>query len=590
MPVVLFIDDLQWIDEDTSEYIIDYFVKLNVHIVSSIRPSDATTSLKKAYANESLNPYKIELLLQAGIKLETEITTDIDTKKLELNTTHLQGLNKEILTELISKVIRVENNDRDRHALLAKTIIYELKNDNDKEKDEVNTLFAIETLNMLCDKKLYTSQKEEIAEFILTDIPLRFNPKIEDEDTENTLQSTFNLIKKSYEKAFEEIDANDDNSDSEFKQKFTLMAYAVLKERLKILEIYFSDHGNAAVNTLLFSSLLGTPFHSVIVKNILQRLSQTEEKLLQPLREYILEGTKEITLTEVHYEIIEEVYEILSRYVAFDNSYAYRHSLLNIFLEKQLEYQLGTVFTKEKQESRDELYKLILLEIKKEEIEQNFEIDETNKLDQLKYRYMLFLNQLKVNILEKAYANNPNMWSNDYTTVINNNMRFYYWIDNVERSIFEGERLLTILEQEEKFEKKYLLALSNLAMAHKNNNNIETALNLQKKAEDIIKNEHYYVSSDIHILILTNLATIYKYDNKLEEAIFYEEQAFELLDIQPSTQSKAHLNSYLRIISNLANSYIKTGESNNLNKAISLMDNANIIDQLYAEDKNYWIE
>ncbi len=57
---------------------------------------------------------------------------------------------------------------------------------------------------------------------------------------------------------------------------------------------------------------------------------------LNPLIEFIKQAN--CTLEGFHYDIIEEVYEILSRYSLFDNTYEYKHNLLEIFLEKQLKY------------------------------------------------------------------------------------------------------------------------------------------------------------------------------------------------------------------------------------------------------------
>jgi len=338
MPIVLFVDDLQWIDEDSSEYLIEHFIKqFNVHIVATIRPSDATTVLGKAVENMEQNKYKVALLKKVDIKIDEKTKSDINTDKLEFNATHLLGLDSLTLKALISQVIQ---GDETHQTTLAKTIIKELNND--KNKDEVNTLFAVETINMLCDAKLYTTQDKgsKIEQLILTDIPLRFNTELN--NFQESLEHTFKILHDKYKTAFEHINA--EQKETEFKQKFNLMAYAVLEERLKILKIYFSEHGEAAVNTLLFSSFLGTLFNSKIIKEILESLSKSNELLLKPLKNYILEEGKKISLTETHYEIIDEVYEILSRYTVFYNTYEHRHSLLSIFLDKQLEHHINTIF------------------------------------------------------------------------------------------------------------------------------------------------------------------------------------------------------------------------------------------------------
>ena len=330
MPIVLVIDDLQWLDEDSAEYILEYFIKrFNVHILATIRPSDAITMLSKVYKNSEQNPYIIALLKKVNIKLklEEEFLSKIDTSSIEFEATHLKGLNKETLTSLIAQVIK---GDKEHQEILAKTIIKQLNND--KTKDEVNTLFAVETINMLCDEKLYTMQEEKIEQLILTEIPLKFNAKIK--DFQKALEETFEMLDKKYKKAFEHIHWNQDNTE----QKFNLMAYAVLEERLNILNIYFQDYGDAAVNTLLFSSWMGVMFDSNIVKNILEAIANTDDILLQPLKKYVLRGETCITLKEEHFMIIEEVYEILIRYLEVNNFYRHSHHLLSIFLDKQLTY------------------------------------------------------------------------------------------------------------------------------------------------------------------------------------------------------------------------------------------------------------
>lgn len=137
MPIVLFVDDLQWIDDTSAEYILTHFVQnFNVHIVSTLRSSDGATTLSKALESRSLNEFKIALLNQTDIKVydkyknEIKIESNIDTSKIETNSRYLKGLDSTTLQGLISQVIQ---GAKEHQQILADTIIEQLTNDiNDK--------------------------------------------------------------------------------------------------------------------------------------------------------------------------------------------------------------------------------------------------------------------------------------------------------------------------------------------------------------------------------------------------------------------------------------------------------------------------
>ncbi|RLA71813.1 MAG: hypothetical protein DRG78_24715, partial [Epsilonproteobacteria bacterium] len=549
MPIVLFIDDLQWIDEDSSEYILQHFIKqFNTHIVATIRSGDANKSLSEAYKNSEQNPYKIAFLKKVDIKIETAIDSGINTKTIEHQSTHLLGLNTKTLQLLISQVI---TGDEAKHKTLATAIIKELNND--KNKDEVNTLFAVETINMLCDKKLYRDRIKDdniqikIEELIITDTKSRYNPEVKDFKT--SLETTFKILHDAYTKAFEHINA--EKGKTEFKQKFNLMAYAVLEERLKILKIYFGNHGNAAVNTLLFSSLLGTPFNSTIVKNVLESIENTKEELLQPLKEYILKDTKKTSLTEVHYEIIAEVYEILSRYIGFDNSYEYRHSLLNIFLNKQLEYQLNKIFINAKTESKDKMYELILHEIENEETEKSIYEKNKQDLNIQQYRNMCFYQNMEQNVLQVAYLNNKIMWAKEYT-----------------------------------------ISLHNLSLSYGDNNQTIEAIELAKKAISILK-ELYSIDSskwvEGYILSLNNLSNLYYVNKQIKESIDKAKIVYNILkNINKEYSSINTTGHYVQNLNRLALSYSDVDIKQALKFSIEAV---NITEKLYkTKDQKNWGE
>jgi len=589
IPIVLFIDDLQWIDEDSAEYILKHFIKqFNVHIVVSVRPSDATTMLSKIYTFKEQYPYSIALLTKVKINIyqdkgkteKIDIVSNIHTSDIDLHTIYLQGLNTKTLTSLISQVIR---GDKEYQTILAKNIIKKLNNN--ENIDEVNTLFAVETINMLSDTRLYSTQTEKIEQLIITDPVLRFNEDIT--DFQMALEQTFRLLDKKYRKAFEHVKWDKESS----QQKFSLMAYAVMEERLNILKVYFVDHGTAAINTLLFSSLLGSPFNTTVIKRLLQTLTTTDEELLKPLKEKILAESKEIILTETQYIILEEVYEILSRYSEFNSSYEYRHSLLNIFLDKQLEYYLEVLFEENLKDSKEKLFSIILEHI----------IFELDTLKDLKKEDILYTDQEYIHylyhskhiqkIIEKLYKNNPSNWENQYIDILLINSIAYSKNNNLIYSIELCEEALNITTElyesnKENYLDKYVTIREHLANLYTKRMNFNKALSLRTNNMNIIQEDQIstnILSINTYIASLLSLAESYIINNDFEEASKLQERALEKIKSTLEDDQKFS-KLYMTSLSNLAGTYSKI---NRLDEAIVLYETfVNIYKELEVDEKD----
>ena len=592
LPIILFIDDIQWIDDESSEFILKYFtqtMKFNPYIVATQRVSDATTALKLVKENVSLNPYKISLLQQAGIETDKFVKDPENVTKLNTNIIDLKGLDKINLTELISLTIDSENKNDDKiqkDKILALSIINNLINEESKDKKYGNTLFAIETINMLCDEKLYSSNAN-ITEQLILQNPLRYNESIE--EFSKILEDTFKVLNEKYTDAFEHA-----NSDKEFNQQFNLMAYAVLEERLHILHEYFGEYGNAAVNTLLFSSLLGTPFNSKIVQNVLEELSTTKEPLLQPLKKYINES-QQCNLNEVHYEIIEEVYEILSRYILIDSAYSYKHNLLEVFLDRQLEYILDSKFEKENIiEAKDKLFELIIDEVNQEEKRQDFYNKHKDSLNSKEFNEFIFYVNMSKRVIKKGFTNNRNLWIDDYISLLNKLSILLNKIEKNEESIIILNEALEITRKEysrnpDKWTEDYAKYLNNLAFIFKSIGKKDEAVLLNKKALDVTRKEYsrnHHKQAKAFINSLINLGnSYYKFLDILERSSLYRE-ALEIIRELYKKNPEKWAKDYIMALGRLANSL--NTKSRKDETTLLRKEALEIIRELYKKNPEKW--
>lgn len=393
-PIILFIDDLQWIDNDTSEFILEYLLKndiLNIYIVGTQRLPDANAILKSAKDNITFYKYKIEFLEQILLKKNDLLNQE--------DIIYLDGFEEKDLIELISKTIDFQNttnNKIQKDIKLSRRISKNLISNNSQTKF-VNTLFAVETINIICDDRFYKNDNKLILQS-----PLRYNDTLNDFDKQ--INTIFESLTSKYEKAYEIV-----KLDSKFEEKFSLMSYAVLEERLEILQEYFDDYGNAVINSLLISSLVGTPFDTHIVNNIIEEIAKNGN--LVDLIKDNKEKESKTSLEDYHYMIIEEIYEILSIHLSFNNVYTYKHNLFEVFLEKQLDYKLNKVFEKNYESYFEELLILIIntLDNERVKITKKLNIENINTQSYLliqdnKYEDYLYLNECGFNVSKKLYS------------------------------------------------------------------------------------------------------------------------------------------------------------------------------------------
>lgn len=574
LPLVLFIDDIQWIDDTASEYILTHLVKQpGLYIVTTLRPSDAATILKEQLTRPALNTYSLSLLKACNVEGSEEFDNNEFINALTSQNITLSGFDKQTLTELIAKVIQGEES---QHTSLANAVFNTLAG---ADANDVNTLFAVETINMLCDKKLYS---ENSFERLILDAPFRFNPQVK--NIENHIEKTFSLLQNKYKDSLSHANQSING------QQFNLMAYAVLEERLHLLKVYLGEQGNAAVNTLLFSSLLGAPFSSEVVKKVIHAITQSEDSALSPLRSHLIGKEGDAHLHSEHYTIIDEVYEILRRLPSVNDQYQYRHGLLHTFLDKQFDYLLEYVFIDNTLDAKNALITLIFNTIQSclESLDGYDKPLYALTKEQISTR--LFFQNAEVNILAKGFGYLPDAWAKDYTSCVNSFASSYTNNNQVRKAIILHEKALAICEHyfhqlPDSWAENYATNLSELAISYVNNNQVDDAIRLQEKTMTI--RERYYLQSpdnctENYIVSLNNLASSYKENNQLNEAIELEEKALTICERYYQQSPASWSNSFAMLLINLASSYKK---NNQLSEGIALEEKALAIREHYYQQK-----
>ena len=514
LPIVLFIDDLQWIDDTASEYILTRLLKQpDLYLVTTLRPSDGATILKEQLTRPSLHTYSLALLKACEVKGFEECDESTQGRLLQTRIIKLPGFDKQVLAELISKVIKGKSEQCDA---LANSIFTALAG---KGADDVNTLFAVETINMLCDKKLYG---ENTFERLILDTPLRFNPELK--NVESTLTKTFATLQAKYKDSL--AHANESGSG----QRFNLMAYAVLEERLHLLKLYFGKQGNAAVNTLLFSSLLGAPFSSELVKKVMLAVTERDIPELLPLKSYLIGSETEAYLLPEHYSIIDEVYEILRRLSVGEDRYQYRHGLLHTFLDKQFDYLLDTVFISNTVEAKDQLLQLITWEIhdsaRMTRYDLRIEPEATLKLQELRFTYDALLN-----VLAKAFLLNPSEdWAETYIGHLTRIQQHFTEYNKTEEAIQLAEqvRALCIYIPLDERDEYVVDNLTELISLYNKTNRIDEVIVLYGEMFKVDASDKYS-SLDLNEQ-LSGLANAYLKVNRSEETVVQFEKILAAQD------------------------------------------------------------
>ncbi len=343
MPLILVIDDLQWVDELSAEYVLEHLVgNYSIELLITSRDSDSQASYKLALAKSKYLPYTIKLFDKANSLVTGSISTleNKSKKPIEAVTEPilLEGMDRLTVINLLKATYEIPKGlDIDIFGVIADSLIKSLSGNESDENEQVNTLFVIETLNLLSDPAFYRRHSALSPLFSLNNKDKYCLTVDSAEAFKVEIKEAFNLLESTHKAAYEHESAGPRNH-----YRFCLASYSVLEERLLVIHQYF---GNKLLFSLYISSLLGEPFDSEIVKNValeFDEIDLEEFEELEPLKVY-LSGDSQQGFCLEHIEILEEVFAILCRLYPSPNQLRYRHMLFSTFIRQQLPFFLRSV-------------------------------------------------------------------------------------------------------------------------------------------------------------------------------------------------------------------------------------------------------
>lgn len=359
LPIQLFIDDIQWLDEMSAEFLVDHLLRnYCVDVIITSRISDGISSFKRAFKNPTLSPYKLALFQYIELNIDADsnealpgevqaISSNNFSSNSSKKTIKLYGMDQPTLAQLISRSYADLNSV---HAsLIAGYIIRGLSVKNESLPEElfddglearfVITLFAIETLNLISDPRFYRNTKIKPL-FACNDNGLLCVVPMDTNEISTSLKGIFkHLTNDVHKKAFEHESLH--KSTNEY---FTLASYAVMEERIAIIQEYFEEYGNAAVFSLQLGAMIGTPFDSHLVSQMITVLTALDIKYdshLHGLRRFLLEQ-EGIALTVNDFQVLEHSYYMVRRLKNLSSMHQYYHHLINVFLKMQMNYFVET--------------------------------------------------------------------------------------------------------------------------------------------------------------------------------------------------------------------------------------------------------
>ncbi|ERS84733.1 hypothetical protein Q667_17945 [Marinobacter sp. C1S70] len=339
-PMILLIDDLQWMDDFTAEFLVNEWpANLPVYVIATARGSDSFAAVTESRVHQGLNRFRNSLFAELGVIDAATLSADerLNTPLTLAGHLDLKGMDQPMLANLIRLTYR--NITAEQAEPFAAAIIRNLAGE--AGASDIITLFAIETLNVISDPQFYR-RNAELPRLIEPEGTDRYRFKVpESTNLTQALDAVFKKLTDAYQASYL-IDSEQGTGGA----RFNLASYAILEERLHLIEQHFGEHGGAARYSLLFSALLGSPFESGLVRHVLDELQQLSPQDHPDMAPFLkeLQAKAQGSLGPAQYEILERAYEIIRRLEEDIGKYAHQHSLLRQFLLGQFTRLLDNTY------------------------------------------------------------------------------------------------------------------------------------------------------------------------------------------------------------------------------------------------------
>jgi len=565
-PMILLVDDLQWMDDFTAEFLVNEWpANLPVYVIATARGSDSFAAVTESRVHQRSNRYRNALFAELGVIDVTTLNADerLETPLSLAGHLDLKGMDQPMLANLIRLTYR--NITADQAEPFAAAVIRNLAGE--AGASDIITLFAIETLNVISDPQFYR-RNAELPRLIEPEGTDRYRFKApESTNLTQALDTVFKKLTETYQASYL-IDSEQGTGGA----RFNLASYAILEERLHLIEQHFGEHGGAARYSLLFSALLGSPFESGLVRHVLdelQQLSPQEHPEMTPFLEE-LQAKAQGGLEPAQYEILERAYEIIRRLEENTGKYAHQHSLLRQFLLGQFTRLVDDVWqvpeTLElgiaKLVKRIKLSGNAWFEARSDESSsgQTGSGSDSVETEREKFRVALtgYWHRLMV-----GRTSELGPWSVQYAASLNNLGFTHKRLGRPEDALLLHEEALSIQREgykadPERWAEGYARSLNNLATTHHRMGRPEDALPLMKEALSVrragYKADPEHWAEDC-ASSLNNLAFTHDSLDRPEDALPLYKEALSIRRKGYETASERWAEDYATSLSNLASTH-----------------------------------